>query len=162
MRMPEEWRTLSLYGRLYPVDRGVTKHTKSDLLMKGVRNHLAAIDQELEEARAGVCAWVSAKAAARFLGVHPDTLGDWRRRDPPHGPAWTKGIGGGSGRNQHVRYDYRSLVAWANDRFDQTTNGQRLLDQLHLVRAKQREVELELQLRRERIRLQRISKHRQR
>lgn len=35
----------------------------------------AALDQELERARAGLTQTVTSKAAARFLGVHFDTLG---------------------------------------------------------------------------------------
>lgn len=35
----------------------------------------AALDRELERAKAGVTPSVSSKAAARFLGIHVDTLG---------------------------------------------------------------------------------------
>ncbi|QNM62095.1 nucleotide-binding protein [Xanthomonas arboricola pv. juglandis] len=51
----------------------------------------AALDRELERAKAGLTPAVSSKAAARFLGVHVDTLGQWRRRSPPLGPVFQKG-----------------------------------------------------------------------
>ncbi|MCT8358769.1 nucleotide-binding protein, partial [Xanthomonas citri pv. anacardii] len=70
----------------------------------------AALDRELERAKAGVTPSVSSKAAARFLGVHVDTLGQWRRRTPPLGPAFQKGAGNDEGgANQHVRYLFVDL-----------------------------------------------------
>lgn len=50
-----------------------------------------AVDRELERAAAGLPPpTVSTKAAAKFLGVHFDTLGEWRRRSPPLGPRFKK------------------------------------------------------------------------
>lgn len=50
----------------------------------------AALDSELERAKVGLTPSVSSRAAARFLGVHLDTLGQWRRRTPPLGSAFQK------------------------------------------------------------------------
>lgn len=46
----------------------------------------AAWSAELARAKSTGGGLVSAKAAAWFLGIHADTLGDWRRRTPPTGP----------------------------------------------------------------------------
>ncbi len=37
--------------------------------------------------------------AAERIGVHPDTLRDWGKQDPPAGPRFTRTAGG------HRRYD---------------------------------------------------------
>ncbi len=107
----------------------------------------AALDRELERARAGLTPSVSSKAAARFLGVHFDTLGEWRRRSPPLGPAFQKGAGGvGIGSNQHVRYFYADLVDWQAARTGKTAKERRLADELERLRQQARELELQLQL----------------
>lgn len=107
----------------------------------------AALDRELERARAGLTPSVSSKAAARFLGVHFDTLGDWRRRSPPLGPPFQKGAGGvGIGSNQHVRYLYADLVEWQAARTGKTAKERRLADELERLRQQARELELQLQL----------------
>ncbi len=121
--------------------------TKSDLL----------IDRELAEARDGLRVGISAKAAARLLGVHVSTLGDWRTQSPPKGPGWTKGTSAGGGSNQRVLYDYQGVVDWARERFDRSPKEQRLLDELRQVRERAREAELELLVRRERARLRRLT-----
>jgi len=107
----------------------------------------AALDRELERARAGLTPSVSSKAAARFLGVHFDTLGDWRRRSPPLGPPFQKGAAGvGIGSNQHVRYLYADLVEWQAARTGKTAKERRLADELERLRQQARELELQLQL----------------
>ncbi len=107
----------------------------------------AALDRELERARAGLTPSVSSKAAARFLGVHFDTLGEWRRRSPPLGPPFQKGAGGvGIGSNQHVRYVYADLIEWQAARTGKTIKERRLLDELERLKQKARELEIELEL----------------
>lgn len=108
----------------------------------------AALDGELERAAGGLTPTVSTKAAARYLGVHVDTLGEWRRSSPPLGPPFQKGAGGaGGGANQHVRYAYADLQAWRESRAQQSPRERRLLDELEQVTRRQRELELELALR---------------
>jgi len=108
-----------------------------------------AIDRELERAAAGLPPpTVSTKAAARFLGVHFDTLGEWRRRSPPQGPAFQKAPGqAGSGANRHVRYLFADLVAWQESRAHVTGKERRLIDESEALERKRRELELELELR---------------
>ncbi|WP_386338353.1 nucleotide-binding protein [Xanthomonas citri pv. citri] len=107
----------------------------------------AALDQELERARGGLTQAVSTKAAARFLGVHFDTLGEWRRRSPPLGPPFQKGAGHtGGGANQHVRYLYKDLLEWQKARASKTPKERRLVDELERLRQQARELELQLEL----------------
>ncbi|ASK93100.1 nucleotide-binding protein [Xanthomonas campestris pv. trichodesmae] len=107
----------------------------------------AALDQELERARAGLTQTVASKAAARFLGVHFDTLGEWRRRSPPLGPPFQKGAGhAGGGANQHVRYLYEDLVEWQRARVSKTPKERRLVEELERLRQQARELELQLEL----------------
>ncbi|MEB1902943.1 nucleotide-binding protein [Xanthomonas campestris pv. campestris] len=107
----------------------------------------AALDQELERARAGLTQTVTSKAAARFLGIHFDTLGEWRRRSPPLGPPFQKGAGlAGGGANQHVRYLYEDLMEWQKARASKTPKERRLLDELERLRQQARELELQLEL----------------
>lgn len=107
----------------------------------------AALDRELERAKAGLTPSVGSKAAARFLGVHVDTLGQWRRRTPPLGPAFQKGAGySEGGANQHVRYRFVDLEEWQSARTGRTVKERRLLDELERVRQRARELEMELEL----------------
>ncbi|KTF40813.1 hypothetical protein [Xanthomonas translucens] len=107
----------------------------------------AALDRELERAKAGLTPSVSSKAAARFLGVHVDTLGQWRRRTPPLGPAFKKGAGENEGgANQHVRYRFIDLEEWQSARTGRTVKERRLVDELERVRQRARELEMELDL----------------
>lgn len=108
----------------------------------------AAVDRELERAGAGLPPpTVSTKAAAKYLDVHVDTLGEWRRRSPPLGPPYQKGAGDvGGGANQHVRYLFDDLVAWRQGRAHTSSKERRLLDELAAWERKRREVELELAL----------------
>jgi len=107
----------------------------------------AAMDRELERAKAGLTPSVSSKAAARFLGVHVDTLGQWRRRTPPLGPAFQKGAGdNGGGANQHVRYLISDLEEWQSARTGRTVKERRLVDELERVKQRARELEMELEL----------------
>lgn len=105
----------------------------------------AAIDREIERAAAGLPPpTVSTKAAAKFLGVHFDTLGEWRRRSPPLGPPFQKGAGSvGGGANQHVRYLYADLVAWRESRSQSSSKERRLIDELERLDRQRRELELE-------------------
>ncbi len=106
-----------------------------------------AVDRELERARAGLTSSVSSKAAARFLGVHVDTLGQWRRRMPPLGPAFQKGAGDNEGgANQHVRYRFVDLEEWQSARTGKTVKERRLVDELERLRQRARELEMELEL----------------
>ncbi|MCW0435121.1 nucleotide-binding protein [Xanthomonas sacchari] len=107
----------------------------------------AALDRELERAKAGLTPAVSSKAAARFLGVHVDTLGQWRRRTPPLGPVFQKGAGDNEGgANQHVRYRFVDLEEWQSARTGRTVKERRLVDELERVRQRARELEMELEL----------------
>lgn len=107
-----------------------------------------AIDRELTRAAEGLPPpTVSSKAAARFLGVHFDTLGEWRRRSPPQGPAFQKAPGqAASGANRHVRYLYADLVAWQQGRAHVSGKERRLIDETEALERKRRELELELEL----------------
>ncbi|MBV6852693.1 nucleotide-binding protein [Xanthomonas campestris pv. mirabilis] len=107
----------------------------------------AALDRELDRARVGLTPSVSSKAAARFLGVHFDTLGQWRRRTPPLGPPFQKGAGDNQGAaNQHVRYRFVDLEEWQSARTGKTVKERRLMDELERVRQRARELEMELEL----------------
>ncbi|WP_367381739.1 nucleotide-binding protein [Stenotrophomonas cyclobalanopsidis] len=119
----------------------------------------AALDRELERARAGLTPSVSSKAAARFLGVHVDTLGQWRRRTPPLGPAFQKGAGdSGGGANQHVRYLMSDLEEWQSARTGRTVKERRLVDELERVKQRARELEMELELQSLREQIARMTK----
>lgn len=107
----------------------------------------AALDRGLERAKAGLTPSVSSKAAARFLGVHVDTLGQWRRRTPPLGPAFQKGAGDNEGgANQHVRYRFVDLEEWQSARTGKTVKERRLVDELERLKQRARELEMELEL----------------
>ncbi|MBV6804189.1 nucleotide-binding protein [Xanthomonas axonopodis pv. cassiae] len=119
----------------------------------------AALDRELERAKAGLTPSVSSKAAARFLGVHVDTLGQWRRRTPPLGPAFQKGPGSANGgANQHVRYRFADLEEWQSARAVKTIKERLLVDELELYKQRVRELEMELELRALREQLARMTK----
>lgn len=107
----------------------------------------AALDRELERAKAGLTPSVSSKAAARFLGVHVDTLGQWRRRTPPLGPMFQRGAGDNEGgANQHVRYRFIDLEEWQSARTGRTVKERRIVDELERLRQRARELEMELEL----------------
>lgn len=119
----------------------------------------AALDRELERARAGLTPSVSSKAAARFLGVHFDTLGEWRRRSPPLGPPFLKGAGDSkSGANQHVRYRLADLEEWQSSRTGRTVKERRLVDELEHVKRRARELEMEFELQSLREQIARMTK----
>jgi len=106
-----------------------------------------ALDQELSRAAAGLTLAVSTKAAAQFLGVHFDTLGEWRRRSPPLGPPFQKGAGQVGGRaNQHVKYLYQDLVDWRQARAGKTAKERRLITEGDTLQQQIKELELELAL----------------
>jgi hypothetical protein len=105
-----------------------------------------AISIELARAQAGELASVSTKAAARYIGKHHDTLGDWRRASPRIGPPFEKGIDGRGLGNEHISYPYPELVEWNANRASKTSKERRLMDELEQVRQRARELELELQL----------------
>ncbi|HFT6977326.1 nucleotide-binding protein [Stenotrophomonas maltophilia] len=120
----------------------------------------AALDAELNKAAAGLPPpTISTKAAARYLGVHFDTLGDWRRRTPPAGPPFVKGAGrAGGGANEHVRYPYTELVAWQASRVGRSVKERRLIDELDAAQQRVRELEIELALRQARDDASRLQK----
>lgn len=105
-----------------------------------------AISAELARARAGETAVVSAKAAARFLGLHVETLGEWRRAEPPKGPPFMKGADGVGRANEGVSYLYQDLIDWIGARTGKSFKERKLLDQLEQLRQRERELELELQI----------------
>lgn len=119
-----------------------------------------AVDRELERAAAGLPPpTVSTKAAAKLLGVHFDTLGEWRRRSPPLGPPFQKGAGQvGGGLNQHVRYLYSDLVEWQQARIGKSAKERRLQNELDQAQQRLREHELELALRQAKDELAKLQK----
>lgn len=119
-----------------------------------------AVERELERAAAGLPPpTVSTKAAAKFLGVHYDTLGEWRRRSPPLGPPFQKGAGQTlGGLNQHVRYLYSDLVEWQQARIGKTAKERRLQNELDQAQQRVREHELELALRQAKDELAKLQK----
>lgn len=118
-----------------------------------------ALDQELSRAAAGLTPTVSTKAAAQFLGVHFDTLGEWRRRSPPLGPPFQKGAGSlQGGANQHVRYLYEDLVEWQHARLGRSAKERRLASEEDALRQQIRELERVLAVRAGRAELERLKK----
>lgn len=104
-----------------------------------------ALDHELSRAAAGLTPTVSTKAAAQYLGVHFDTLGEWRRRSPPLGPPFQKGPGGSAvGANQHVRYLYQDLVHWQRARIGRSAQERRLASEQDTLQQEIRELEQQL------------------
>lgn len=118
-----------------------------------------ALDQELSRAAAGLTPTVSTKAAAQFLGIHFDTLGEWRRRSPPLGPPFQKGAGSlQGGANQHVRYLYEDLVEWQHARLGRSAKERRLASEEDALRQQIRELERELAVKTGRAELERLKK----
>lgn len=118
-----------------------------------------ALDQELSRAAAGLTPTVSTKAAAQYLGVHFDTLGEWRRRSPPLGPPFQKGAGSlHGGANQHVRYLYEDLVEWQRARLGRSAKERRLVAEEDALRQQIRELERELAVKTGRTELEKLKK----
>lgn len=103
-------------------------------------------ERELERAKSGVVPDVSARAAALFLNIHTETLGRWRRKNPPLGPPWRKGADGLGVRNEHVSYAYEELVAWKAARQAKSHKQRRDIDQLEQLRQEIAELEVRLAL----------------
>jgi len=102
---------------------------------------------ELVRAKNAGGGMVSAKAAAWFLGIHADTLGEWRRRIPPTGPRFQKASGSAvNGPNQRVEYDYDELVAWKDGQQGRTAKERRLSAELEQKTQELRVLELEREL----------------
>ncbi|MGE8263603.1 MAG: nucleotide-binding protein [Stenotrophomonas sp.] len=115
---------------------------------------------ELVRAKNAGGALVSAKAAAWFLGVHADTLGEWRRRIPPMGPRFQKASGSAvNGPNQRVKYDYDELVAWKDGQQGRTAKERRLSSELERLGQQQRELELQRQIHEARVALEKLQKN---
>ena len=129
-------------------------------LQRTEEQYLSLQERELERAAAGLPPpTVSTKAAAKFLGVHYDTLGEWRRRSPPLGPPFQKGAGQTlGGLNQHVRYLYSALVEWQQARNGKTAKERRLQNELDQAQQRVREHELELALRQAKDELAKLQK----
>lgn len=90
-------------------------------------------EDELSQASAGLRLWISTRAAAMLLGVHPDTLSDWRNADPAKGPPWRKGASSEGGKNRHVKYDYQQLINWARSHSGRSAVELILVDALERV-----------------------------
>lgn len=103
-------------------------------------------ERELERARKGVVPDVSARAAALFLNIHVETLGRWRRRNPPLGPPWRKGADGLGVRNEHISYAYEELVAWKEARQAKSHKERRDIDDLERIRQEIAELKVSLAL----------------
>jgi len=103
---------------------------------------------------------VSAKAAAWFLGIHADTLGEWRRRIPPMGPRFHKASGSAvNGPNQRVKYDYDELVGWKDGQQGRTAKERRLSSELEQLSQRQRVLELERQIHEAKVALEKLQKN---
>ncbi len=115
---------------------------------------------ELVRAKNAGGGMISAKAAAWFLGIHADTLGDWRRRIPPMGPRFQKALGSAvNGPNQRVKYDYDELVAWKDGQQGRTAKERRLSAELERLSQQQRELELERQIHEAKVALEKLRKN---
>ncbi|WP_068832937.1 hypothetical protein [Xanthomonas graminis] len=120
----------------------------------------SAWNRELARAKAAGGGMVSAKAAAWFLGIHADTLGEWRRRAPPMGPRFQKASGSAvNGSNQRVKYDYDELVAWKDGQQGRTAKERRLSSELERLNQQQRELELERQIHEAKLALEKLRKN---
>lgn len=115
---------------------------------------------ELVRAKNAGGGMVSAKAAAWFLGIHADTLGEWRRRIPPMGPRFQKASGSAAnGPNQRVKYDYDELLAWKDGQQGRTAKERRLSSELERLSQQQRELELERQIHEAKVALEKLRKN---
>ncbi len=120
----------------------------------------ASWNAELARAKSAGGGLVSAKAAAWFLGIHADTLGEWRRRTPPMGPRFQKATGSAvNGPNQRVKYDYDELVTWKDGRQGRTAKERRLSAELERLSQQQRELELERQIHEAKVALEKLRKN---
>lgn len=120
----------------------------------------ASWNAELGRAKSAGGGLVSAKAAAWFLGIHADTLGEWRRRTPPTGPRFQKATGSAvNGPNQRVKYDYDELVAWKDGRQGRSAKERRLSAELERLSQQQRELELERQIHEAKVALEKLRKN---
>ncbi len=117
-----------------------------------------ALTAELARARAGEIDAVSAKAAARYLGIHHDTLGEWRRASPPKGPRFRKGPDGIGRANEHVSYLYADLIEWQEARSGKTAKERKLIDELDKLRQRERELKAELALQEARDRVAKLAR----
>ncbi|MBV6807465.1 nucleotide-binding protein [Xanthomonas euvesicatoria] len=120
----------------------------------------AAWNGELIRAKSAGGGMVSAKAAALFLSIHADTLGEWRRRIPPMGSRFQKASGSAlDGPNQRVKYDYEELVAWKDGQQGRTAKERRLSSELERLNQQQRELELERQIHEAKLALEKLRKN---
>ncbi|MFA1791410.1 nucleotide-binding protein [Xanthomonas campestris] len=120
----------------------------------------AAWNGELIRAKSAGGGMVSAKAAALFLSIHADTLGEWRRRIPPMGPRFQKASGSAlDGPNQRVKYDYEELVAWKDGQQGRTAKERWLSSELERLNQQQRELELERQIHEAKVALEKLRKN---
>lgn len=117
-----------------------------------------AADHELVRAAQGLLLSVSTRAASRYLGKHVDTLGEWRRREPPVGPPFEKGPDGQGVANEHVSYPYAAMVSWKESRASKTAKERKLLDELERIRQRSRELELQLALEEEKDKAAKLTK----
>lgn len=120
------------------------------------------LDQQIADARAGRRSSLSAKAAARYLGIHVETLGSWRRQIPPMGPPFKKGADGQGTANQSVYYDFQELDAWDKSRQGRTPKERKLQDAISREEQELRLLQLEAKLevlRKEKAKLKRQLKH---
>ncbi|WP_282277197.1 hypothetical protein [Stenotrophomonas sp. PS02297] len=68
------------------------------------------VDQEILDAKQGLVASLSNKAAARYLGVSVRTL--FLLVESGDGPPVYKALATGSGKNQHKHFPFRELEQW--------------------------------------------------
>lgn len=119
-------------------------------------------EEELSQASAGLRLWISTRAAAMLLGVHPDTLSDWRNANPAKGPPWRKGASSEGGKNRRVKYDYQGLVNWARDHSGRSEMELRLVDEVERVMHQARLNDLKSAIAERRREIKKRSKQRRR
>lgn len=82
--------------------------------------------QEIADAKAGLRAKVSTKAAALYIGVHYTTLRDWVREGRGPQPIQNPGKPGTTAQNQHLGFTLESLEAFLATRSGEPiTRGKR-------------------------------------
>lgn len=110
------------------------------------------VDQEILDAKKGVLANVSNKAAARFLGISKTTL--YNLINNLEGPPVLKALPTGKGKNQHLHFPFRELELWNNARilYPNPKKRRLVMEELECMRLRQELWSLEEQA--ERIRKQ--------
>lgn len=110
------------------------------------------VEQEILDAKKGVLANVSNKAAARYLGISTKTL--YHLVNSLEGPPVLKALPTGKARNQHLHFPFQELELWNKARIQYPNPKKRrlVMEELEWMRLRQELWSLEEQA--ERIRKQ--------